>query len=252
MLLRRFYSLLLCFSAPLLLFACLAYSQTAQPAFDVASIKPSSSPILDFRIQPGGRLEILGQTLNVIIRQAFNVKHYQIAGGPSWIEEDRFDIIAKAEGEPNRETVLAMLRTLLADRFKLKARREAREGNVYNLVVVKNGPKLNPATGDRSYIRLQRLTPMDQKGINYALDAKKATMAMFADRLIDTVGRPVIDRTGLTGEFDFRVDYSIDDNPETGLPIFIALQNQLGLKLESAKGPIETLVIEHAEKPSGN
>jgi uncharacterized protein (TIGR03435 family) len=236
----------------LVLFGCLIFGQTAPPAFDVASIKPSNSPILDFRIQPGGRLEVLGQTLNVIIRQAFNVKYYQIAGGPSWIDVDRFDIVAKAEGEPNRETVLAMLRTLLADRFKLQTRRESREGNVYNLVVAKNGPKLNPPTGDRSYIRTLRLTPLDQKGINYALDAKKTTMAAFADRLIDAVSRPVIDRTGLSGEFDFRVDYSVDDNPETGPPIFVAIQNQLGLKLDSGKGPIETLVIEHAEKPSGN
>jgi len=79
-------------------------------------------------------------------------------------------------------------------------------------------------------------------------------MAMLADRLTETVGRPVLDRTGITGEFDFRVDYSLDDNAETrtGLMIFEALPAQLGLKLEAAKGPIERLIIEHAEKPSGN
>jgi len=235
--------------------AAVAWGQEAAPAFEVASVKRSDSPIKDFRLQPGGRLEVFGQSLNVIIRQAYNVKNYQISGGPPWLDVDRFDIIAKAEGEPTREQSLAMLRTLLADRFKLKVRRETKEGNVYALVVAKNGPKLQPPTGDRwSGIRLMRITPTSQPGVNYALDAKKATMAMLADRLTETVGRPVLDRTGITGEFDFRVDYSLDDNAETrtGLMIFEALPAQLGLKLEAAKGPIERLIIEHAEKPSGN
>jgi uncharacterized protein (TIGR03435 family) len=84
------------------------------------------------------------------------------------------------------------------------------------------------------------------------LGGKKASLALLAERLGEQLRRPVLDRTGVQGEFDFKVDYAIDNNPETGTSIFIALQEQLGLKLESTKGPIETLVIEHAEKPTGN
>jgi uncharacterized protein (TIGR03435 family) len=88
--------------------------------------------------------------------------------------------------------------------------------------------------------------------VNYALDGHKASLALLADRLTEQVRRPVLDRTGIAGEFDFRVDYSIDDNPETGPSIFSALQEQLGLKLETTDGSIDTLIIDHAEKPSAN
>ena len=89
-------------------------------------------------------------------------------------------------------------------------------------------------------------------GVSYALGGKKASMALFAERLSEQLRRPVFDRTGIQGEFDFKVDYAIDDNPETGPSIFNAIQEELGLKLETTKGPIETLIIEHAEKPGGN
>jgi uncharacterized protein (TIGR03435 family) len=241
----------------LFLAACASFAQSGKaPAFEVASVKPAEpSGYMDFRIQPGGRLEVTSQTLRLIVMQAFGVKGYQLSGGPSWMDTDRFDIVGKAEGNPSHAEVMAMLQTLLADRFQLKVHQETKEGNIYALVVGKNGPKLKPPVGEanaRSMIYLQRITPRDQPGINYALDGHKATMVMLAGRLTDEVRRPVLDHTGLTGEFDFNVAYSIDDNPETGPSIFNALQEQLGLRLETTKGPIETLVIEHAEKPSGN
>jgi uncharacterized protein (TIGR03435 family) len=237
----------------LVILACAAFGQTT-PTFDVASVKPANANarLLDFRVQPGGRLEVVNQTLRLIIMQAFSVKAYQLSGGPSWIDTDRFDIIAKAEGNPTREQVMAMLQTLLADRFQLKVHRESKNSKVYALVVAKNGPKLKPPAGDRSRIGLLRVTPPDQPGVNYALDGHKASMALLADHLTGDVRRPVLDRTGITGEFDFRVDYSIDDNPETGPSIFSALQEQLGLKLETTDGSIDTLIIDHAEKPSAN
>jgi|SRR5271157_1654696 len=233
-----------------------AFGQTspAPPAFEVASVKLASPDehIVDFRVYPGGRLRVTNQTLNVILRQAYGVEHYQIAGGPAWLDTDRFDIEAKAQGEPTNAQMMAMLQTLLADRFQLKARRESREGNVYALVVAKGGSKLQPPTGDRTYVGLYRNDPPTETGVHYSLAGKKATLALIAQRLAQQVGRPVFDRTGIQGEFDFKVDYAIDDNPESGPSIFAAVQQQLGLKLEATKGPLETLVIEHAEKPSGN
>jgi uncharacterized protein (TIGR03435 family) len=180
------------------------------------------------------------------------LQRYQLAGGPGWMDTDRFDIAAKAEGNPTQQQVIAMLRTLLADRFELKVRRDVREGDIYALAVGKNGPKLSPPTGDRSLISLNRLTPVDQDGVKYALVGRKTTMALFAERLASQVKRPVLNRTALQGEFDFRVEFATDDNPETESGILTALQEQLGLKLETTKGPIETLIVEHAVKPSAN
>jgi len=164
---------------------CAAFAQNAAPppAFEVASVKPApQNEAADFRTYPGGRLTMTNLTLEVIIREAFTVKHYQISGGPRWLESDRFDIEAKADGNPSREQMMAML----------------------------------------------------------------------AGRLAEIEARPVLDRTGLKGEYDFKLDYAIDNNPDTGPSIFSALQEQLGLKLETAKGPVEVLIIDKAEKPSAN
>ena len=111
--------------------------------FDVASIKPSAGERNDFRIYPGGRLRILGWSLDQIMREAYGLEPYQIAGGPSWMATAHFDVEAKSEGDSTKEQVLAMLRTLLADRFHLRFRREAKEHNVYTLLVAAGGYKLD-------------------------------------------------------------------------------------------------------------
>jgi uncharacterized protein (TIGR03435 family) len=191
-------------------------------------------------------------TLNVILRQAYGLEHYQITGGPAWLDTDRFDIEAKAAGEPTKEQMMAMLQALLADRFQLKVHRESREGNVYALVVAKGGHKLKPPTGDRSFISLHRNDPPTEPGVHYSLVGNKASLALIAARLGQQLGLPVIDRTGIEGEFDFKVDYAVGDNPDSGIPLPIAIQEQLGLKLERAKGPVETLVVDRAAKPSSN
>ena len=234
------------------LFSAVAFGQPAAPAFDVASVKPSTGNIADFRVYPGGRLHITGQTVNIILRQAYGLEHYQISGGPPWLDTDRFDIEAKAEGEPTREQMMVMLQTLLADRFQLKVRRETQDENVYALVVAKGGHKLKPPTGDRSYVSLWRYDPPTEPGVHYALRGKKADLALIAKHIGQQMSRPVVDRTGITGEFDFEVDFAIDDKPESGPTLMAAIQATLGLKLEPAKAPMETLVVEHVEKPSAN
>lgn len=238
---------------------CLIWGQTTTtPSFDVASVKPVTSASgdrepIDFRVQPGGRLIITNLRFNVIIREAFGVKGYQIAGGPAWMDTDRFDITAKAEGDPTRKQMMTMLQALLADRFHLMVHRETKEANVYSLVVAKNGPKFKHSTADETYIRLYRNTPVDQPGVSYTIGAQKASMALFAERLgAMELGRPVLDHTGLDGEFDFKVEYATNDNPDVGASIFTAIQEQLGLKLEATKGLLEILVIDHVEKPSAN
>jgi len=236
------------FAIPL---AAALYAQSPR-MFDVASVKPAAGRVLDFRILPGGRLHITGLTLNVMLRRAYGVERYQIAGGPAWLDTDRFDIEAKAEGEPTNEQMLTMLQALLADRFSLKVHREVKEGNVYALTVAKGGHKLKPPTGDDNSIGIYRNDPPTEPGVHYSLAGKKATLAIIATHLGQELRRPVIDRTGIEGEFGFKVDYAVDDDPDSGSSLLVAVQEQLGLKLEAAKGPVEMLVVDHAEKPSAN
>jgi uncharacterized protein (TIGR03435 family) len=236
-------------------FACAALLAQDQPSFEVASVKPSASDSQgrDLRVYPGGRLHITHLELDTIVREAYGIKHDQLSGGPAWLHTDQFDIEAKASGDPDRARMMAMLRTLLAERFQLKIRRETHEENIYALVVGKGGPKLTPSTASESFIRLYRNTPVELPGVDYTIGGQKVSLAQLADRLGDMqLGRPVQDRTGIQGEFDFKLRYATDDNPDTGPSIFAAIQEQLGLKLEAAKGPVETFVIEKAERPSGN
>ncbi len=237
-------------------FASAALFAQEKPAFDVASVKPAGPDGRggrDFRTYPGGRLHITNLPLDVIIREAYGIKRYQLSGGPAWLHTDEFDIEAKSEGDPGRAQMMAMLQALLAGRFQLKLRRETREQNVYALTVAKNGPRLTPSTAAEFYIRLYRNTPMELPGVDYTIAGQKATLAQIAEGLGDNqLGRPVLDRTGIPGEYDFKLRYATDDNPDTGPSIFAAIQEQLGLKLEAARGPVEILVIEKAEKPSGN
>jgi uncharacterized protein (TIGR03435 family) len=203
-----------------------------------------------------------------------------IEGGPAWINSDRYSIDAKAEGSATQETMRGpMLRALLEDRFKLKIRRETREVPVYALTVAKNGAKLHPAEeGSCTPFDLTRPAPAPggkpwckfsggaRKGPNVTLETRGLSLDEFAKALImgNSLDRPVINRTGITGTFDFHLEYALDetsprfrpDSGDAGDPpgpsIFTALQQQLGLKLDPAKGPGEFLVVDRVEKPSEN
>ena len=226
-----------------------------QPAFEVASVKPvapfAREPI-DIRILPNG-VKITNLTLQNVVLQAFGVKRYQLSGGPEWMDSDRFDITAKVSREVPSSEILAMLRALLADRFELKTHRESREGNVFMLVVARGGPKLKESTATESRVSLFRNTPVDQPGVSYTIAGQKASMEIFASRLAEMeIGRPVLDRTGLRSEYDFKLTYATNDDPDVSAPVYTAIQEQLGLKLEAGKGPIDMLFIDHAVKPSAN
>jgi uncharacterized protein (TIGR03435 family) len=244
---------MLCAALALLAQAMPDRTGAARPAFEVASVKPARSdgPI-DLRVTPGGRLTVTNLTVAVLIREAYGVKHYQVSGGPAWLSADGFDINAKAEGEPSRPQMMLMLQTLLEDRFKLKVHRETREGNVYFLAATKNGPKLKaPTGGDASFIRTGRTGAPSQAAITYVLWGQNVAMPAFTAQLSNQMGRPVIDRTSIQSIFDFRLEYAADDARSDGNPsVFSAIQEQLGLKLEAGKGPVETFVIDSAQKPT--
>jgi uncharacterized protein (TIGR03435 family) len=257
------------FFAFLLFLAAIA---TAQQAFEVASIKPNAGN--DNRamigMQPGGRFIATGINVKFLIGMAYNLRDFQISGGPGWITSERFDINAKPpEGSPARippEQIREMVKALLAERFQLKTRTESKEMPVYQLVVAKNGPKMTPAAaegdsqGGPGMIRMGR----------GQLEGSRMAMAMLANQIATQVGRPVIDKTGLTGQYDVKLEWTPEPGhgggpfggppPPDALPpadsngptIFTAVQEQLGLRLEPAKGPVETLVIESISRPTEN
>jgi uncharacterized protein (TIGR03435 family) len=244
----------------------LAQSPTVPKQYDIVAIKPNRDNDDRWRFRGGPNFNATGVTLKFLIAEAYHVRAYQISGGPSWIAMERWDIRAKAEGlegRLQRDQFDAMFRALLADQFQLKVRSESKEMPVYALVVGKNGSRLTPHTGEAA-----AGTSNSGRG---SLSVKKGGTAALARMLSLQLGRTVIDKTDLKGEYDFKLEWAYEPGqggPEAfGLPpdpprpapvdtngpsIFTAVQEQLGLRLVSQKGPVEIIVIDRAEKPSEN
>jgi uncharacterized protein (TIGR03435 family) len=259
-------------SQGLLLIAALTVALAQPPAvpkeFDVVSVKPSAPDDHNsfmMRPLPGGKLNIVGMTLKKLVMEAYDVKAFQVSGGPSWIGTERFDILAEAEGAQDRypmRLMRPMLRAVLEDRFQLKAHQDTKELLVYALVVEKSGSKLAVNTGTEQQVH-------DGYG---SLNVKKGGVPFLATWLSRELGRAVIDKTNLTGEYDYTLAYTPDPGqggpesvglpPDAGPPpphaetngpsIFVALQEQLGLRLVSQKGPVGIVVIESVKRPSAN
>jgi bla regulator protein blaR1 len=221
-------------------------------AFEVASIKPASPKALEVGLSthPGGRLTIRNLSLWQIVNQAFELKPLRLKNAEGSVFSARYDIDAKAEGNPTRPQTMAMLRTLLCDRFRLKFHRETKVMPIYELIIAKNGPKLEKSTTSEFQVRLHRIPSADGSGMSYLLTAQKISMEKFCDFLINS-DRLVFNRTGIQGEFDLKLNYAYEDNPDAP-SLFTAIQTQLGLQLQPAKGPVEYFVMDHAEKPSEN
>jgi uncharacterized protein (TIGR03435 family) len=247
----RLAIILLLVKAPL--YRAQSQATVASPLkFEVASVKPNKSGDRDASMNPSpGGFYATNTTLKFLITWAYDVGDHQISAGPNWINTERYDIVAKGQiDRPNSAQYRQMLQTLLADRFQLRLRRETKELPVYALVVGKNGSKLREADGVGMTTGRGRIT------------ARRISMERFAAHLGNRLGRTVLDRTGLQGNFAFELEWTPDPgqplgpNPtpleSSGPSIFTALQDQLGLKLEPQKGSVEMLVIDHVEKPSEN
>jgi uncharacterized protein (TIGR03435 family) len=242
-------------------------------SFAVASVKPNTSGETGsfLRPTPGGNFAVSNMTLRGLIFFAYGLQGFQLVGGPDWIATERFDISAKAAadipptpiGRTSPEAL--MLRSLLEDRFRLSAHRETRDLPIYALVLARAdgrlGPRLRQPTSDYCARRLEAagkagepVSPDAQlcgmrPGVN-ELTAGALPMNEFARFLALNTGRLVVDRTGLTGVWDFDLKYSLPNapNPDPDRPsIFTALQEQLGLRLEATTGPVEVLVIDRVE-----
>ena len=219
----------------------------APPEFEVASIKLTQHG----RTPDGMSHSSVGNpspvsfaatnaSLQMLLVWAYEVKDYQISG-PDWLNSDdaRYDIEAKTPAGASSKQMPEMLQTLLAQRFKLAFHRETRTLPLYYLVTAKGGPKLHEAPGGGN-------SSTNSRGGH--LTAQHTSMAELGDSLSRHLGRAVVDQTGLTGAFDFTLDYAADDADTSRPSIFTALQEQLGLRLEATKGPVEVLVIDRAER----
>jgi uncharacterized protein (TIGR03435 family) len=231
----------------------------AQPSFEVASIKLHPEPI-SYSADPsvkGNRVVATASTLRDLITSAYHIRYDQLLGGPSWIGSDHYDVEAKVDGgrEITMDQMRTMLQALLAERFHLQIHREMREVPMYALVVSKNGPKLKESASTDE--PTGRITGNGSGRMH--MTVAKGTMAQLALRLSGNgAERPVMDKTGLNGIYTYQLDWlrgmpSGTAGPESDVPsLFVALQEQLGLKLEPTKGSSETIVIDHADKPSAN
>ena len=234
-----------------LAFAVLSRAQTS--AFEVASIKVNltDSHTSSAGTDPGGKFTATNMTLKDLIAYAYGVRDIQVAGIPRELDSLKYDIIARANTrkEMSRAEVAPCVRAMLADRFRLRVRRETREGSVYALVLAKSGPILTLHTGTSGVTGIGSSSGSGKASI----EGSKASMAGLADHLAGKAGRPVIDKTGLTGEYDFRLEWASEQAADSTLPsLFTAIQEQLGLKLESTKGPVEMIVDEGASNASEN
>jgi uncharacterized protein (TIGR03435 family) len=254
-------------------------------SFEAASVKRSDPAAQGqgIRRQPGGRFSTMNTPVRLLITFAYQIQSFQLAGGPSWISNDRFDIVAKMEGDPppiipgtGADHMMLATRTFLADRFKLVMHRETRELDIYALTMARPGGKpgkaLRPASGDCSpeAFAARRGTPPPPNtpppvcGIQQTMGRIRLggfPLSLFANSLSNQVGRFVVDRTGLAGNWDFELTYTPDPGRGTpgpdappidpnGPSLFTAIQEQLGLKLEATKGPVEVWVIDSIQQPT--
>jgi len=242
----------------------------ANPAFEVATIKPSdpNRPGKVFTVR-GPDVVTINTTLVDLITMAYDLHRRQLIGMPAWAESDKYDITGRPEspGQPSVAQLKIMLQKLLVDRFQLTFHREKKELSVYAITVGKTGSKLTKSEADPNSLPGLFFGP-GAPGLSF--NVRNATLAEAASVLQgNLLDKPVVDQTGLSEKYDFRLRFTPDqgmmasfgappgqpataDNPDAPPDLFLAFQQQLGLKLESTKAPADVLVIDKIEKPSAN
>jgi uncharacterized protein (TIGR03435 family) len=266
--------------------AAVGLAQSPEVAFDVVSIKRNVSDDKNIVINsPGGAtFNMINVAMIGVLNTAYNVKN--VVNAPDWLTGERYDIIAKAAGQPTSDEVKAMLQTLLKQRLKLAAHIEPRETAVYALVVARpNHPGLKLFMGDCDAIRAERDAAMKSASAKAAADragqqpappgatsgppcgytwssaiySGGITLAQLAGMIDWVAGRVVVDRTGLPGRYEFTLRFAPpaagpggSEAPEAPPILFTALQEQLGLRLDATRAPIDSLVIDYIERPAEN
>jgi uncharacterized protein (TIGR03435 family) len=233
---------------------CLGFVTTlsGQETFEVASVKPHPG-MISFSADPavkGNRVTATASTLLDLIQVAYHARRDQILGAPGWAESDHYDLEAKAGADViSPDQMRRMLQILLGERFQLRIHHETREVPMYALVVGKKGLKLKESSSDEA--------PMGRirgDGSGMHMEVAQGTMAQLATRLSGNgAERPVVDKTGLTGMYSYKLDWVNGAGADTELPpLLVALQDQLGLRLEPTKGTSDLIVVDRVERPSAN
>jgi uncharacterized protein (TIGR03435 family) len=249
--------------------ALAVYSQTL--AFEAASIRQSRSAASegDVLFLPGGGFNAQNETVLELIRQAYNIEPFRMAGGPDWIRTDRYDIRARAAANVTVDETRLMLRNLLEERFQLRARMELREMPIFELVLSQrgrmSGPQLHPASAETCVDRGPQPINVPRDALPSCgrlltnpgrMSGRRVPLDLLATRLSSIVGRTVVNRTDRAGMFDVDLSWA----PESGSialqqerpGIFTALDEQLGLRLEPSQAPVDVLAIERIERPTQN
>ncbi len=269
---------------PVVILAANVAAQPAQsPKFDVATIKPAAPGAFGsyVRPMPGGHASIVNMTLKMLVQIAYGVQAFQVTGGPAWADAIHYDVEAKPDTPGKPSDVRPMLQALLADRFRLVVHRETKELPVYALVLARKDGNLGPGMKESKEggctpgepgrvptpvgpgIRPTCGAVLMGPGVLTGVSVEPSKMVPALSRIL---GRTVIDKTGLSTKYDIKLEYTPDENhlamlpPPEGPPtadssgpsLLTALREQLGLKLESQRGPVQILVIDRAEKPSEN
>jgi uncharacterized protein (TIGR03435 family) len=231
--------------ATLLMVAAVLRAQDA-PKFEVASIRihqETGSGGISFQ---HGLYRNIGTNLKFLIMGAYDLRDFQVSGGPGWIMSERYDVVARADSNTTGKEGMLMMRSLLAERFKLAFHYETREQPVYELVVAKGGVKMQKSAEDAE--RSMRMGG----GVVMTMEAKAMPIADLPGILSGSVQHTIVDKTGLSGSYDVKLHWTNDTLPSDVPTLFAALPEQLGLRLESRKGPVQFLVIDHAEHPTEN
>jgi uncharacterized protein (TIGR03435 family) len=232
-----------------LLIAASAGAQQPSPSFDAASIKQNRSALNGNGgggIRPGGRVSMRNATVRLLILVAYGLQDYQLSGGPGWIETTGYDIEARPASAADPKTSRLMLQNLLAERFSLKVHHEDAMVNGFHLVVDKGGSKLKVSDAPGVGFRVMGSDWIQGSG----------DMLDLASTLTASLRAPVEDRTGIAGSYDIDLKWTADaaagSASEPSVSIFAAIRQQLGLSLETAKVPIDKVVIDRAERPTEN
>ena len=231
------------------------------PAFEVASITPckpgTAEPpgehmgMAQFT-SPGGRFKASATTLKFLVEWAYGIQPSQHSDGPAWMSTDRYDIVAKAEGNPTDDQMKLMTQALIADRFKLKFHHEKKNLSALVVSVGKTAPKLFPPKDDEPHaIRVAPVMGPDQKVASYHVIATRFSLTQLTDVFSRQLGRVILNQTGLDADFDFTLDLMPDETRPSPIDpsiLISAMRDQLGLTIKSQEAPVDFLAIEGAEK----
>ena len=243
-----------------LLGAPLVRGQSVQPRFEAAAIRRNTAGAggPELITEEGGMLSVRNFSVRTLVRLGWHLREVEVLGGPAWMDSEGYDVQAKGNPSATDAQLRLMVQALLAERFQLVIHREMRELPVYAMIVGKNGPKIHESDAN---------SRPDVKTTASRITAQKVRLSILAQLLSPMLDRPVLDRTGLDGRYDFDLQWSADGELATakdagarapgaldaaGASIFTAIQEQLGLRLETQKGPAEVLVVDRVERPSEN